>query len=287
MLRFASRRSFKHPRIIRRLSRFCRSCSVRISRRAMFSTFSCSMEARFSRLALRSNVAEKTVVAKAKKHEIQPLTMEQQMYFMQNVGDDKYSNALKIIMLTGMREMECLGLCWNCVDFTNGIIRIEKQLLKTEDGYTFQTTKSDKVRIIKPARIVFDILRDQRTKQIEYRLAAGEYWQGWQSKKEMESALIFTDEVGKNLSGRGMFSRFKVIAKKAGCPDATVHDLRHTYAVLSLQNGDDLKTLQSNLDHATASFTLDVYGHVSEEMRKASADRMQAYYDAVLNAKTS
>ena len=49
------------------------------------------------------------------------------------------------------------------------------------------------------------------------------------------------------------------------------------YAVLCLQNGDDMKTVQSNLGHATAAFTLDVYGHVSEKMKQDSANRMEAY----------
>ena len=58
-----------------------------------------------------------------------------------------------------------------------------------------------------------------------------------------------------------------------------MHDLRRTYAVLSLQNGDDVKTVQGNLGHATAAFTLDVYGHVSERMKDESAARMQEYID--------
>ena len=62
-----------------------------------------------------------------------------------------------------------------------------------------------------------------------------------------------------------------------GRSDARFHDLRHTYAVMSLQEGDDPKTVQENLGHATASFTLDVYGHVSEKMKQDSAARMQKY----------
>jgi integrase len=57
----------------------------------------------------------------------------------------------------------------------------------------------------------------------------------------------------------------------------TAADLRHTYAVLSLQNGDSPKTVQEALGHATASFTLDVYGHVSEQMKRESAERMEKY----------
>lgn len=53
------------------------------------------------------------------------------------------------------------------------------------------------------------------------------------------------------------------------------HDLRHSYAVASIRAGDDIKTVQSNLGHATAAFTLDVYGHVTNQMRQASAERME------------
>ena len=77
------------------------------------------------------------------------------------------------------------------------------------------------------------------------------------------------------------FKRFKKAAEKVGRPDARFHDLRHTYAVISLQEGDDIKTVQQNLGHATASFTLDVYGHVSEKMKQESADRMQSYFEKI------
>ncbi len=66
----------------------------------------------------------------------------------------------------------------------------------------------------------------------------------------------------------------KRLVASIGIPDTRVHDLRHTFAMLSLQNGDDVKIVQENLGHATASFTLDKYGHVSERMRKESADRI-------------
>ena len=78
---------------------------------------------------------------------------------------------------------------------------------------------------------------------------------------------------------------YKKIAARIGAPDSRVHDLRHTFAVISLQNKDDVKTVQENLGHATASFTLDVYGHVSERMRQESADRMQEYIQSVIGKK--
>ena len=56
----------------------------------------------------------------------------------------------------------------------------------------------------------------------------------------------------------------------------------HTYAVNAIRAGDDIKTVQGNLGHATASFTLDVYGHVTEAMKQESAARMEAYITGTL-----
>ena len=64
---------------------------------------------------------------------------------------------------------------------------------------------------------------------------------------------------------------------RLGTKCAGFHDLRHSYAVVSLESGDDIKTVQGNLGHATVSFTLDIYGHVSQKMRQDSADRMEKY----------
>lgn len=71
-------------------------------------------------------------------------------------------------------------------------------------------------------------------------------------------------------------------------PDETklglrIHDLRHTYAVNSIRAGDDIKTVQSNLGHATAAFTLDIYGHFTDDMQCTSSQRMEKFIANVLN----
>jgi integrase len=48
--------------------------------------------------------------------------------------------------------------------------------------------------------------------------------------------------------------------------------------VAALQTGVNVKKVQEDLGHHSAAFTLDVYGHVSETMRKESAERMEEYY---------
>ena len=72
-----------------------------------------------------------------------------------------------------------------------------------------------------------------------------------------------------------------IILDEIGMPDVRFHDLRHSYAVASIRAGDDIKTVQENLGHATAAFTLDVYGHVTDQMKRDSANRMQKYIQNV------
>ena len=124
-----------------------------------------------------------------------------------------------------------------------------------------------------------DLLDRQYREQAKQRLIIGDVWQGWRDPEERKTALVFTTPEGNDITPTVLRYHFKKLVAAIGAPDCRVHDLRHTFAVLSLQNGDDIKTVQGNLGHATAAFTLDVYGHATEDMKKASADRMQRVFD--------
>lgn len=105
------------------------------------------------------------------------------------------------------------------------------------------------------------------------RVEAGESW--------TESNLIFSNATGGFLSYRTVYDCFKRVMQKIGTPTVRFHDLRHSYAVAAIKSGDDIKTVQENLGHATAAFTLDVYGHVTAQMRRDSASRMEQFIQSV------
>ena len=96
--------------------------------------------------------------------------------------------------------------------------------------------------------------------------------------------LVFTHPDGSLLSQPTVWKEFQKILKMAGLDHYRVHDLRHTFAVNSLIAGDDIKSLQDNLGHYSAAFTLDRYGHVVDSMKKASADRMQVFIESLQNS---
>ena len=111
-----------------------------------------------------------------------------------------------------------------------------------------------------------DLLKRQKAIQAEMRLKAGTAWEN--------ADFIFTNECGHHFDNSTIYRAFKKATTAIGRPDARFHDLRHSYAVAAIQSGDDIKTVQSNLGYATAAFTLDVYGHVTEQMKQASSERM-------------
>ena len=90
---------------------------------------------------------------------------------------------------------------------------------------------------------------------------------------------MFTNKFGKNLVRRTVVKHYKNILTRAGLEENRFHDLRHSFAVNSIQAGDNIKIVQANLGHATSAFTLDVYCHASRTMGLESAANMQQFYE--------
>ncbi len=216
------------------------------------------------------NPAEGCDLPRVKRKEIQPLTQEQIGDFLRAICGHVYEFLFFFTLFTGVREGEALGLTWNRIDFQNNKILIDRQLQKNEKvggEYILSSPKNSRPRTITVSPSVMAVLRKQRSHQLRQQLAAGPAW-------DNPLNLVFTNAFGGHLCHTTVYKNFKVIATQIGAPDRRFHDLRHTYAVLALEAGDDIKTLQEHLGHATAAFTLSVYGHVSELMHQRSAARM-------------
>ena len=184
------------------------------------------------------------------------------------------------LITTGMRKGEVLGLTWDAVDFSRGTILIDKQLQRPREGdgkCILITTKNGKSRKLKPAREVMNVLYRTKKQQMAWQLEHGECFQNPMN-------LVFTNEFGGYLNPNTVYNHFKEVVAQIGAPDIRFHDMRHSYAVAALQAGDDVKTVQGNLGHATAAFTLDVYGHVTDQMKEESANRMERFIHSVRTA---
>lgn len=225
---------------------------------------------------MRTNPASACKPPRVTKAEIKPLDASQISAFLKVAQGHPHEYLYQITMFTGLRQGEVLGLTWDCLDMERGTLLVKQQLRREQKKggkYYFSPPKNNKARVLTLAPTVLRLFRLQKIRQTGMRVKAGELWQ--------ESNLIFSNAVGSYLSYRTVYDCFKRLMVKIGAPATRFHDLRHTYAVMAIQSGDDIKTVQENLGHATAAFTLDVYGHVTAQMKQASADRMEKFIQSV------
>lgn len=227
------------------------------------------------------NPSSACVIPKVIKPEIKPLDIPEQRKLLHVLSSEFYGALVLVDIFTGMRVGEIIGLTWDCVDFNNGIIRVEKQMVQTRgkgQKYRFGTLKNDKSRVLAPAQYVMDELQKHFEKQKKNKEELGDLWNPGEFPN-----LVFTHPDGSHLSQPTVWKEFQKILEHAGLEHYRVHDLRHTFAVNSILAGDDIKTIQENMGHYSSAFTLDRYGHVTETMRKKSASRMENFIQSIKN----
>ena len=227
---------------------------------------------------LRYNPADACILPRIERKKIKPFDDAQITAFLNAIQGNRFETLFILTLFTGMREGEVLGLTWDCIDFHTGIISVEKQMQLHQDkgskGYELVSPKNGRSRTIAAAQTVLNRLQQQRRWQMQQKLLLGSDWQN-------PEGLVFTNEFGTHLTKPTVYREYKRIVAAIGCPNARFHDLRHSYAVAAIRAGDDIKTVQGNLGHVTAAFTLDVYGHVTDQMKRESADRMERFIRTV------
>ena len=220
------------------------------------------------------NPADNTKLPVKEKNKINALSKEDIRAFYKVVEDNRFRSLFLLALYTGMRQSELIGLSWDRVNMDEGTILIDRQLQRLDRQYKFTPPKHNKVRTILIGTTAVGILREVRQQQLENRLRAGTAWNN-------PDDLVFTNEIGKNFVHSTVQHNFTKIAKEIDRPDASMHTLRHTYAVNAIQSGMDYKTISEFLGHVSVAFTLDVYASVSEDMRKSSVDKMEAFIQSI------
>ena len=132
-------------------------------------------------------------------------------------------------------------------------------------------TAAGRRRVSLPASVV-ESLRRHRVRQLEQRLAAGPAY--------VDQDLVFATESGASIHPNSLYLRFGRLIARAGVPAIRFHDLRHTNATVDLATGTHPKVVQERLGHASISETLDRYSHLTPNMQREAADRLDAAIEA-------
>jgi integrase len=147
-------------------------------------------------------------------------------------------------------------------------LRVQRQLQRIKGkGMVFsepKTTAGKRMIVLSTATVAK--LREHLDYQQQERILAGSKWQ--------EYDLLFPSSLGTPMDPSNMYKDFNDSLKKAGLPDIRFHDLRHTAAILMLQQGTHPKIVQERLGHSNISLTMDTYSHVLPSMQEEAAEKM-------------
>ena len=212
------------------------------------------------------NPDDATIPPKPKKKEMQFLdeTQVQRLLITAEGMGDRFYTLYYLAISTGMRLGELLGLKWDDVDLEQGICKVQRQLIKCEDGFEFGAPKTKAGnRQIELGGKTIEVLKSHLQCQQTEKLIAGNSWK--------ENNIVFPSTIGTPMNRSNLRKRFKTVLRNASLPSIRFHDLRHTAASLMLNNGIPIFIVSKRLGHAQPSITLDVYGHLIPSKQQEAA----------------
>lgn len=222
---------------------------------------------------IAKNPMAKVEAPKKKRKAVDALTQEQTIDVLKAIGDCPLDFRCMIYLLitTGIRRGECVGLKWKDVDDQNKTLTIERNVTYTpKSGLNINTPKTvNSIRQIPLIHNVAELLQQYKDEREE------------QSKKNiLDDAFVFSNEENPMIprTPDSLTRHLKRFMKRNGFPDMSPHDLRHTCATLLLSNGADVKSVQNILGHADASTTLNFYVRADlNNMRNATNKLVSAF----------
>lgn len=220
---------------------------------------------------ISSNPADLVELPPARKTKIKSFEEDEAPRFLEHAMKDRLGPLFAFMLANGPRPEECYGLQWSEVDLVKGKVKIWRVLKwnRKGGGWRFRdypkSEKGDRILDLEPQMI--EILKKWRRDQLIERL---------RSKRYDDNNLVFCTPTGEPLYPTNVHRRhFKPIIKAAGFnPAFRLYDLRHTFATLSIASGVDPKTVSNDLGHESPAFTMSIYCHFVERMRRNATGKL-------------
>ena len=217
------------------------------------------------------NVSDAVTKPRQKRSERDALTLRQVLDFFEVAKGDRFEALYVLAVFTGMRPGEMLALRWSdlFLDDPEPTARVRRSLSKDDDGrLVIKSTKTERGRAIALLPQVVEALRVHRRRQAEQRLKYSGLWRN--------EDLVFSSKTGSPMSWNNLVRRnLKPLMRAANMPQGTrPYDLRHTFATLMLEQGENPKVVQEVLGHSRVTHTMDTYSHVSPNIQKEAFGRL-------------
>jgi len=225
-------------------------------------------------LLVTYNAADKVIPPKARRKEIVSLEPEDIVNILQALETEpiKWRTIIHLMIITGCRRGEIMGLRWEQVDMEKGVISICETLLALDSGVESGTPKTPESRryINLPAESIA-LLTEYKTYQDKLKADLLDYWQ--------DSGYVFTRDNGQPMHPDSVNRWLCEFSKRHGLPHLNPHLFRHTHASVLINCGTDISSVSRRLGHTTPTTTLNFYCH---SLKKADAVAAECIADALL-----
>jgi len=206
---------------------------------------------------ISDNPCRKVNVPKGEKQEKQVYTLEEteQFFILLETAPLKYQLFFTLLIYSGFRNGEMLGLEWKDIDYDNCIISIHRTSNYTiEKGIYTDTTKTKKSqRSLKFPQFIMDLLKEFQTEQNAEILKLGNKWE--------DNDRLFTKWDGKPMNPHTPYWWLREFCDKNNFRFCDIHSFRHLNASLLINAGIDVTSVSAALGHAQTSTTLNIYSH--------------------------
>lgn len=214
------------------------------------------------------NVAGRAVLPKVTQKEVNYFQPEQVATIRDALEDEplKWKTITHLMLITGARRGEILGLKWDKVDFENHRIHICNSVLYSADIGIYESIPktATSVRFITLPGETMELLREYRLWQNQERLRLGAYYE--------DKGFVFAQDNGGPMHPDSVTDWLGKFSKRHGLPHINPHAFRHTMASMLYFNGVDSVSISKRLGHAQVSTTANIYAHVMEEADQRNAD---------------
>jgi integrase len=193
----------------------------------------------------------------------------------------KWKTAILLLIYSGIRRGELMGLEWKDIDFTNKLIKISRtsQYVSKLGIITKDTKNTTSKRTILLPDNAFKLLKEYREHCKSYKTQVKDYWHNKITityangeQKIIDNDRLFTTDDGNPMNPDSLTDYVNKFVHKHNLPKFTVHSLRHTNASILIANGVNIATVAKRLGHANSTTTAKIYTHALQSVdAKASA----------------
>lgn len=215
---------------------------------------------------IKTNPVKQVELPKYVKKEKVIWSTEQFFQYMEQTEKDTFFLIFLVIVTGGLRRGEALALEWSDLDSKNNRLTINKQLTAKREIKTVKSKASNRISTIPPS--VTKKLLEHRKRQLAFYMARG---------IRPDNNAIFTTSNGTYFLPGNVLRHFKNDCQKLNLPVVDIHSLRHLHVSIMINQGVDIKTIQSRVGHAKLSTTLDIYSHLLQKYEEESAKKMEDF----------